>query len=109
MKIITFYFFWIINIDNTISFSFPVVKLENTLKTVYSKQVDPKTKEMSGMSMDGIDDMRIIHSLSMTNSTQCRPNPTFDHMEMISAYAGLLIMFVVAIYSRYNIYNYGRC
>nr|XP_022329381.1 serine incorporator 5-like [Crassostrea virginica] len=76
-----------------------IVKLENTLKTVYSKQVDPKTKEMSGMSMDGIDDMRIIHSLSISNSTQCRPNPTFDHMEMISAYAGLLITFVVAIYS----------
>ena len=100
-----------INIEHVSSFSFPVVKLENTIKTVYSKQVDQKTKDMPGMSMDGIDDMRNIHSLSMTNSTQCRPNPTFDHMEMISAYAGLLIMLVVAIYSRYmyNIYNYRRC
>lgn len=53
------------------------------------------------MSMDGIEDMRNIHSMSMSNSTQCRPSPTFDHMEMISAYAGLVIMFIMVIYSRY--------
>ncbi|XP_061171957.1 serine incorporator 5-like [Saccostrea echinata] len=77
-----------------------IVELENTVKVFYSKQVDKKksVKDMP-INMDGLDDMRNIHSLSITNGTQCRPMPTFDHMEMISAYAGLLIMLVVAIYS----------
>lgn len=76
-----------------------IVKLENTIKIAYSKLADVKDKKDMSMSMDGIEDMRNIHSLSMSNSTQCRPNPTFDHMEMISAYAGLVIMFVMVIYS----------
>lgn len=75
--------------------------MENTIKIAYSKLADVKDKKDMSMSMDGIEDMRNIHSLSMSNSTQCRPNPTFDHMEMISAYAGLFIMFVMVIYSRY--------
>lgn len=75
--------------------------MENTIQIAYSKLVDVKGKEDMFMSMDGIEDMRNIHSMSMSNSTQCRPSPTFDHMEMISAYAGLVIMFVMVIYSRY--------
>ncbi len=36
------------------------------------------------------------------NSTiyKCRPDPSFPEAELISAYAGLLIMFIMAIYSR---------
>lgn len=37
-----------------------------------------------------------------TTELQCRPPQSFQGMNLISAYAGLLIMFIIAIYSRYG-------
>ncbi|XP_056022788.1 serine incorporator 5-like [Ostrea edulis] len=75
-----------------------IVELEKTIKVIFAKQSDEEgaNKDVS-FQMEGLEDMRSIHTPS--NSTQCRPMPTFDHMEMISAYTGLLITLIVAIYS----------
>lgn len=42
-------------------------------------------------------------SFTTVNMTghMCRPAPSFAHGDLISAYAGLLIMFIMAIYARY--------
>jgi hypothetical protein len=73
--------------------------LKKTIKVIFAKRIgQEEAGEDMPVQMEGLEDMRSIHT--PLNSTQCRPKPTFDHMEMISAYTGLFIMLIVAIYSR---------
>ncbi|XP_060072151.1 serine incorporator 5-like [Ylistrum balloti] len=40
-----------------------------------------------------------FHLMANTTKQMCRPKPAFQDMDMISAYAGLFLMFTMAIYS----------
>ncbi|XP_033750547.1 uncharacterized protein LOC117334838 [Pecten maximus] len=40
-----------------------------------------------------------FHVMANTTTQMCRPKPAFQDMDMISAYAGLFLMFVMAMYS----------
>ena len=42
-----------------------------------------------------------FHVMANTTKTMCRPMPSFAYSDMVSAYAGLVITFIMAIYARY--------
>lgn len=43
-----------------------------------------------------------FHVIANTTHFMCRPPPTFAYSDMVSAYAGLVITFIMAVYARYE-------
>jgi hypothetical protein len=41
-----------------------------------------------------------FHVMANTTQKMCRPQPSFAYSDMVSAYAGLVITFIMAIYAR---------
>ncbi|CAG5130492.1 unnamed protein product, partial [Candidula unifasciata] len=80
----------------------PPEEIENLLDTLFGKtmaliSVDTSTTTQSTAKTGQVTSRSSSHAYNYTSS--CRPDPAFPQADRIASYAGLVIMFIMAIYS----------